>query len=315
MSIIATNLKNDFTFCSNYFETLFSNSIEKFPQSIIFEGLDSYSQLFFALEMARISNCLEDKATDCNCLNCRWIKENKHPAINFISQNHFYSEGKTTIGIAQTKKIEKELLEHSDYHRFFIFFNSKDGEISDTQRESYEKYKPDGYKIYSENEFSVEHLNYKILAQEASNSLLKSIEEPPNRTTFVFLTKNKEDLISTIVSRSFVFKLPCAASKINHTKTSQFLSSYPDISPSQAISISDSILAKMKENDEKSNIILDEIMAFFIEQLKFEQKRATINKIKKDISYIAQAKKWAYSSISDKNIIETLFMKIARNSL
>ena len=36
---------------------------------------------------------------------------------------------------------------------------------------------------------------------------MKSIEEPPKRTTFIFLTKSKEEILPTIVSRSQCFKL------------------------------------------------------------------------------------------------------------
>jgi DNA polymerase-3 subunit delta' len=49
------------------------------------------------------------------------------------------------------------------------------------------------------------------LTQESANALLKSMEEPAPGNTFVLLTPNRQRLLPTLVSRSFVLTLSLAA--------------------------------------------------------------------------------------------------------
>lgn len=63
--MISKNLTEAFPFISNYFKELIESSSDRFPQSIVFEGIDPYAQCFFALELARILNCTEDAKGDC----------------------------------------------------------------------------------------------------------------------------------------------------------------------------------------------------------------------------------------------------------
>jgi hypothetical protein len=51
-------------------------------------------------------------------------------------------------------------------------------------------------------------LNETNFTEEAANALLKTFEEPPERVTFFFLTKNKEDMLTTIISRAQSFYVP-----------------------------------------------------------------------------------------------------------
>ena len=114
--------RDKFPSTTKYFETLFEEK-RKFPQSIVFEGLDIFGQYFFALELPRILNCLKDGDENCTCANCNWIRENKHPAISTISQVTFKESGdsKTVISINQAKAIANNLARSSDFHRVFIF--------------------------------------------------------------------------------------------------------------------------------------------------------------------------------------------------
>ncbi len=106
-------------------------------------------------------------------LSQRWIGENKHPAVVTVSK----LEGKTSISIEQSREIKNSLAVTSDYHRVFIFYDENG---------------------LSENNFT----------EEAANALLKTFEEPPANTTFFFLTRNKEDMLATIISRAQSFYVP-----------------------------------------------------------------------------------------------------------
>ena len=312
--MLAENLVQKFPFISNYFFFFLENNVQKFPQSIVFEGLDSYAQCFFALELARVLNCLQDGRQDCNCLNCRWIRENKHPAISFVSQLHYKNSGddsKTVISVPQVKNIEKSLKEKSDYHRFFIFFDARQTPQDKNAIESVEKYSPEGYNIFPENDWCLNHINSKTFSPLTPNILLKCVEEPPERTTFVFLTKNRADLISTIVSRSQCFKLPVATKKADISDIANIFSKYPDISYEDAFLISENLQNYIKDNETNADFVLDSMLAYLTNKLKIVNNNELLYKIQNDIEYVSQAKKYSAASILDKNVFDTLLLRLA----
>lgn len=311
--MIAENLSHEFPFITKYFYALFELEKNRFPQSLVFEGLDPYAQLFYSLELARVLNCLEDGDTNCQCLNCKWIREGKHPAINFVSQLHFKSsddDSKTVISAIQAKNIEKSLRETSDYHRFFIFFDAKPTAPDDISNESIQKYSPEGYNIFEE-EWSLGHINQKTFNPTTPNILLKSVEEPPERTTFVFLTKNRSDLINTIVSRSQCFKLPTRQKKEDFSFVAQIFSSYPNINLEGAFLISENLQNYIKDSQIPSSKVLDSLLAYLSNEIKQNTDYAYLKKLNRDINFVSEAKKQILSSMSDRVVFDTLLLKMS----
>src|SRR5246500_787562 len=54
-----------------------------------------------------------------------------------------------------------------------------------------------------------------MLTGEASNALLKTLEEPPERVVFILATTRSEDLVETIKSRAQLFQFPSPPFKEN----------------------------------------------------------------------------------------------------
>lgn len=296
--MINTLFEKQFPFAYKYFSNLL-NSENRFPQSIIFEGSDVKSSYYFALELARILNCTGDKTQNCECTNCKWIKSYSHPAINNVSQIHFKPEGDDTkkhISVLQANEIEKQLTISSDYHRFFIFFSSGEDAV---EQNDY------GYK---ETDFLIEAINYDTFNKWSANALLKSIEEPPQNTTFVFLTKSKEHLIQTIVSRSQVFKLSSASYNLDYSEIIPLLGNYFNLDYMKALD-----LAENFSGFEDIENALDKLIAYLKDIMKQNlDNDAVCEKINRDISFISQAIKYSKASITNKNNLEALFLKIAR---
>ena len=117
-------LSDRYPFLTDYFTKVLLSDKHPLPQSILFYGNDLESQYIIAKEIARFLNCKSDKSDDCNCLNCRWIRENSHPEIMTISKIDNKPEdddSKTVISIKQSGMIKERLMNASDYHRVFIF--------------------------------------------------------------------------------------------------------------------------------------------------------------------------------------------------
>ena len=180
-------LSGNYPFLTNYFRSGIINSKKQnISHCILFYGSDIDTQYALALEIARLLNCKEGGGDDCECLNCKWIRENKHPAVITVSRLDFKPDDdktKTVISIRQTQDIRSTLMTTSDYHRVIIFCDKDDNG-------------------------NLKGLSYRVFQEEAANSLLNTFEEPPADTTFIILTKDKSDMISTIISRCQCFLVP-----------------------------------------------------------------------------------------------------------
>lgn len=186
---------------TEYFKSGITDNNKNISHCLLFWGSDITAQCELALEIARLLNCKKDKATDCDCLNCRWIREQTHPAVKIYTRLDFKETGKSSddeetlkgkknINIEQAKAIISELAVTSDYHRVYIFCDR-------------------------DEEGNLLPLNQLNFPEATSNALLKTFEEPPQNTTFIFLTKDKTDVISTVVSRAQSFFVP-ATQEVNN---------------------------------------------------------------------------------------------------
>lgn len=306
--------ESKFQFSYNYFSTLLEfvhKGEREFPQSLIFEGADTIVQYLFALELARILNCIGDKSPTCDCINCKWIKSLSHPAVNNVSEIHFKGEGddtKTVISAKQAREIEKNLALSSDYHRFFIFFSSAIKEY-----EPFELLDFQTLNYSTDIDFEIKPITYQTFHPTTPNALLKSIEEPPKRTTFVFLTKSKEDILPTIVSRSQVFKLSGLKEKLNYDNVVPLIASYPNIDYKSAFDISANIQNYIKESSQDIELVLNKILEYLKDLMKNNLNNIAFeNKINNDIRIINDSIKQARANMSDKIVLDSLFLRIAR---
>ena len=314
--MLNTVFHNNFPFVAKYFEEKLSKYFEDktaFPQSIILEGSDTWGELFLALEISRILNCEKEKEELCKCRNCSWIKNMEHPSIIIVSPIDFKgaSKSSTVISVEQCEEIAKKLSETSDYHRIFIFLDAEICELSEIEKAKTEKYSSLDYQI-KEN-WCPKPLNHKIFQDVASNSLLKSIEEPPKNTTFFFLTNNRENIISTIVSRSQIFKMPEKTDKSESIYINNLFKEYPNFNLAKAFEISNNLQKHIKENSISASSLITMLTNYFSSLLKANSNNKDFVKIlKEDIKKIYKAEKMVKASMQTKNVIDWLLIELAR---
>lgn len=302
--------KKKFPFVSNYFETYFESG-KRFPQSIVFEGLDILSEYFFTLELARVLNCENGGDSNCSCTNCRWIRENKHPSVISVTPLDFKEDGsKTVISVKQMEKVMKEITESSDYHRFFIFSDVKNQPLDSDKKEKIKEYEDISYFLSKEDWYPCP-LNKKIMQEEASNSILKSVEEAPDKVTFVFLTNRREDIISTILSRSLVFKIPSKHEK-RSLDVKEFFADYPNITIQNALMLSESFFEKGVKEELDLVDLFDSIEEYFLEIIKNNsQNKKLISFLNSDIKKASLAKKRIKALVMPKYAVESFFVSLS----
>jgi DNA polymerase-3 subunit delta' len=134
------------------------------PHALIFSGTAGVGKRMTAKAVAMALNCTAstDKAAPCgSCPSCRKISSNGHPDLVLIEPQGQH------LRIDQIRELLRTLAmrPYQAVHRVVI--------IADAQ----------------------------AMNKEASNALLKVLEEPPNDTTLILTAQEKLDLLPTIVSR------------------------------------------------------------------------------------------------------------------
>ncbi len=304
-------LDKKYAYLSNFFETAVSQN--RLFHSIILYGSNNFIQYAMALEIARQLNCLEDKREDCQCRNCRWIRDNKHPAVMTISKiDNKTDSSKTVISEEQINMVLDTLFNSSDYHRVFIFCDADIKKLSQSENEEYSEFINSGFSLPQEvNEDKIWYpsgINTTCFSNVAANAMLKSIEEPAADVTFIFLTNNKDDLLQTIVSRSQSFYM--ADSK--YTKYScdffkDYFSKYPYFNKDAALDFAQSLFSFQTENNLEPVYIIDCIQYYLTELLKANSNnQVLVKKIFKDIEKTEKSKKMLSSYIKEQTVYEDL---------
>lgn len=277
-------LSDKYPFLTNYFTQALSNNNCPLPQSILFYGNDLDAQYTLSKEIARLLNCQKDKTDDCDCLNCKWIRENSHPAVMTISRvdnKPEDDESKTVISIKQSAFIKETLVNASEFHRVFIFCDrDEDGNIAG--------------------------LNQANFQAETANSLLKIIEEPQPGVTFIFLCRYIDDLLSTIISRSQCFFVPsCIKVDYDYSAISGVFDNYWEFDRKDVFDVSQ----KLQDLSKEISVIkiLENIQNYCLSILKSNPHE---QRFIKDIELLEECKKQAKLGIRPVNIFDDLCLKL-----
>lgn len=256
-----------------YFESGIQDDNKNISHCLLFWGPDIKSQCELALEVARLLNCSKDGAESCDCLNCRWIKEQTHPAVKIYTRLDFKdgtddedsTKGKKNINISQAKSIINELAVTSDYHRVYIFCDRDD----------------DGNLL---------PLNQVNFPEATSNALLKTFEEPPKNTTFIFLTNDKTDIISTVVSRAQSFFVPSKLEdNCTYNLVESVISNYWQIERGKVLDFENNILKLMSENEPME--IFTQIQNYMLATMKANsENKQLFYRLMRDIKFVEDAK-------------------------
>lgn len=290
-------LKEKYPFLTEYFELGFKNINHSLSHSILFYGQDIESQYDFATEIARISNCKETKKNDCECLDCKWIRNKQHPAVMTISKidnKPSDDDSKTVISVKQSYMVKNSLVNTSEYHRVYIFCDAKiekDGDI--------DRWIPMG-------------LNQSNFHEETANSLLKIIEEPPPNTTFFFLTRDKNDLLETIISRSQSFFIPSYnTEEQDYSIIEEVFSDYLTIERKDSLDFAQNLFNLSKVHG--SEKILEQIQNYLLAILKSNLGNNLIKtKILADIKSVEAAKKMINGHIFPQLALEDMCLNLIK---
>ena len=262
---------------------------------LLFWGPDIQSQCELALDVARLLNCSKDGNDSCDCLNCKWVREQTHPAVKIYTRLDFKegssdeeeTKGKKNINIAQAKSIISELSITSDYHRVYIFCDR-------------------------DEEGNLLPLNQINFPEATSNALLKTFEEPPKNTTFIFLTKDKSDIISTVVSRAQSFFVPSVViENQEYNLVEDFISNYWTTGRNQVLDFENKMSALIAEHG--AMVVFSQIQNYLLSMIKTNsQKKPLFYKFMDDMKSVEDAKRQISltPAMNIQTVVENLSFKM-----
>lgn len=137
---------------------------EKVVHSYLFLGPEGIGKSLVALQFAKALNCLEGEAMvdACDhCISCKKINRFVHPDVSFIEP-----EGQT-LKVDQVREMQKTLAYRPYEGKYRVFI------LTAADR----------------------------MAPHMSNTLLKTLEEPPPRTVIILLANHSRWILPTILSR------------------------------------------------------------------------------------------------------------------
>ena len=196
-----------------------SADLGRIPHAQLFVGPEGSGTLPMAISYAQYIICSNQNGENSGSNEACNIKFQKtsHPDLHFIYPTVSTDEVKTKPKSIDFITEWRQFLEHNQYGSLFDWYQmlgvkNKQGEIrvDDAQEilkslalKSYEG----GYKIMII--WMADKLNIA-----ASNKLLKLLEEPTDRTVFILISENEEDIIQTIRSRCQVLHFNGLSEKV-----------------------------------------------------------------------------------------------------
>ncbi len=192
--------------------------------SLVDENRISHAQLFlgkegthgFALAIAYAQYlCCEDRhdGDSCGkCHSCVMFEKLQHPDLHLIFPNC------TTKGVDKdpdSKKLANVFRNFVFNRNYHIDFNSWGKELDSKNKEISINIR-DCANIIQQNSIRAHENGYKIyilwmaekLHHTAAPKLLKTLEEPENKTLFILLAESSDHILPTILSRTQLVKIP-----------------------------------------------------------------------------------------------------------
>ncbi|WP_316785919.1 hypothetical protein [Pedobacter frigiditerrae] len=222
-------------------EIIGQEDIKKQLIQTVVENRVSHAQLFLspegsgalplAIAYAQYLNCQNRSATDScgECSSCRKYERYIHPDLHFSYP--FFASASVKIAVDVLEEWRSLLLEdpyfNLDIWRSKLSAENKQANINIA--ECHDIIKKLSYKAF-EADTKVLIMWLPEFLDREGNALLKIIEEPSPNTLFILVAQNQEQILSTILSRTQIVKIP----KLPDNEVEDYLVKKANLSENQA---------------------------------------------------------------------------------
>lgn len=179
----------------------------------LFLGPEGSGKLAMAIAYARYLACSDPSPEDAcgTCSSCKKYNKLAHPDLSFFFPTVVKGKGEKISGSKEQAADFRSYLEKSPYVSLNGWYShcqleNKQGIIS--AEDCNEIIRVLGYKSY-ESEYKVVIIwMIERLYHSAAPKLLKILEEPPEKTLFLIVSENQDQVLNTILSRTQMVRFP-----------------------------------------------------------------------------------------------------------
>ncbi len=193
---------------------LITNTLQgRISHTQLFLGAEGSGTLPLALAFARFVQCRDKKETDaCGfCPSCLKINKMEHPDLHFFFPNAPNNEHSKNVSSKLFLRQWRELILQQPYFSFLDWLKKMGIENKQAiinAEDCNDIIRILGLKSYeSPYKIIVVYMAEKFYYQ-AAPKLLKVLEEPPEKTLFLLIAENKDQILKTILSRAQILKVP-----------------------------------------------------------------------------------------------------------
>jgi DNA polymerase III subunit delta' len=179
----------------------------------LFIGSEGSGKLALAIAYAQYINCT-DRTSEDSCGTCpSCIKYSKlvHPDLHFIyptAPTEKFDKPVSLDFIAKWRELLIESKGYSDLPAWYDMIGIERKQAIINTRDCSEILRTLSYKSY-EAEYKVMIIwMVEKLFHAAAPKILKILEEPPEKTLFILVSENQEQILKTILSRTQLIKIP-----------------------------------------------------------------------------------------------------------
>lgn len=201
----------------------------------LFLSTEGSGALPLAIAYAQYLNCQNRTATDScgECASCRKYGKYIHPDLHFSYP--FFASKDVKVAVDVIEEWRSMLLEDPyfdlDIWRSKLSAENKQANINIA--ECHDIIKKLSFKAF-EADTKVLIMWLPEFLDREGNALLKIIEEPPANTLFILIAQNQEQILSTILSRTQIVKVP----KLADLDIEEYLINEAGVSNNQAVEFS-----------------------------------------------------------------------------
>ncbi len=185
----------------------------KVAHAQMFAGPEGSANLVMAIAYATLLNCTERTGNDaCGaCPSCRKIEKLIHPDVHYVFpvSNTKNKTGKEVVSDGFIGEWRQFVVQnpYGGPMEWSTEFGGEDKQLNISREESRNILRKLSLKSF-EGEFKVMIIWLaEFMHPSAANAMLKLLEEPPDKTIFLLVTYDQEQIISTILSRVQLLKI------------------------------------------------------------------------------------------------------------